>query len=75
MAQRSEDDLKIFGENLRNIRKSKKLSTEKLANIAELELVQISRIELGKTNPKLSTIFALARALEISPAELFKTNK
>jgi transcriptional regulator with XRE-family HTH domain len=73
MAQRSENDLKIFGENLRNIRKSKKLSTEKLANIAELELVQISRIELGKTNPKLSTIFALARALEISPADLFKS--
>ncbi|MBW4889214.1 helix-turn-helix domain-containing protein [Mucilaginibacter sp. HMF5004] len=72
MAERSENDLKIFGENLRNIRTSKKLSTEKLANIAELELVQINRIELGKTNPKLSTIYALARALEISPAELFK---
>lgn len=75
MAERSENELKVFGENLRNIRKSKKLSTEKLANIAELELVQISRIELGKTNPKLSTIFALAKALEIHPSELFKTQE
>lgn len=38
---------------------------EKLANIAELEPVQISRIELGKTNPKLSTLFVLANALQV----------
>lgn len=71
MAERSENDLKTFGQNLRNIRKSKKLSTEKLANMAELEMVQISRIELGKTNPKLSTIYALAKALEVSPKDFF----
>jgi transcriptional regulator with XRE-family HTH domain len=34
-------------------------------------LVQVSRIELGKTNPKLSTIYAIARALEVSPKEFF----
>lgn len=71
MAERSEDDMKLFGTNLHRIRKSKKLSLEKLANIAELELVQVSRIELGKTNPKLSTILTLARALEVSPKEFF----
>lgn len=71
MAQRFENDLKIFGENLRNIRKRKKLSTETLANIAEMELVQVNRIELGKTNPKLTTVYALARALEIEPKDLF----
>lgn len=71
MAERAENDLKEFGENLRNIRKSKKLSTEQLANLAEIELVQVNRIELGKTNPKLSTIRSLARALDISPKDFF----
>lgn len=71
MAERAEYDLILFGQNLRKIRKGKKLSIEKLANLADLELVQINRIELGKTNPKLSTIFAIAKALEIDPKELF----
>lgn len=72
MAERADSDLKIFGQRLRSIRKSKKLSIEKLANLAEMEQVQINRIELGKTNPKLSSIYAIAKALEISPEELFK---
>ena len=71
MAERAEYDLILFGQNLRKIRKGKKLSIEKLANLADLELVQINRIELGKTNPKLSTIFAIAKDLEIDPNELF----
>ena len=71
MAERLENELLLFGQNLRRIRKDKKLSMEKLAHIAELEPVQISRIELGKTNPKLSTILLLARALEIDAQELF----
>jgi len=71
MAERAENDLREFGEKLRAIRKAKKLSTEQLANMAELELVQVNRIELGKSNPKLSTIRSLARALEVSPREFF----
>lgn len=71
MAERAESELKIFGQRLRNIRKEKKLSIEKLANMAELELVQINRIELGKTNPKLSTIYALAKALDVSIGTIF----
>jgi len=71
MTELSQNDLKIFGQRLRDIRKSKKLSMQNLANIAEMERVQISRIELGKTNPKLSTIYALARALEVSPVIFF----
>lgn len=71
MAEKLENDIIAFGENLRRIRKSKKLTTEALANMAELEIVQINRIELGKTNPKLTTVFSIAKALEISPKELF----
>lgn len=69
-ANESEELIK-FGSNLRRIRKEKKLSMETLANLAEVELSQIYRIETGKINPKLTTILNVAKALEISPKELF----
>lgn len=42
-----------------------------LANMAEIDLSGLHRIELGKTNPKLSTVFSLAEALKTEPRELF----
>jgi transcriptional regulator with XRE-family HTH domain len=65
------EELKNFGNNLRRIRKEKELSMEALANLAEIELSQIFRIETGKINPKLITILTIAKALGISPKELF----
>ncbi len=46
---------------------------EGLANLADIELSQIYRIETGKINPKLLTILLIARALEVEPEELFKS--
>jgi transcriptional regulator with XRE-family HTH domain len=65
------EELKNFGNNLRRIRKEKDLSMEALANLAEIELSQIFRIETGKINPKLTTILTIAKALDINPKELF----
>lgn len=53
------------------IRKEKKISMQMLANIAEIELSQIYRIETGKINPKLTTILKIATALEVDVKELF----
>ena len=66
------ENIKAFGQNVAKVRKSKKLSLEMLANMAEIDLSGLHRIETGKTNPKLSTIYALARALEIGAEEFFK---
>lgn len=44
---------------------------QKLAHQADIELSQVYRIETGKINPKLSTILNIARALNVSPKELF----
>lgn len=43
-----------------------------LANMADIDMSGLHRIETGKTNPKLSTIFALATALNINPKEFFE---
>jgi transcriptional regulator with XRE-family HTH domain len=49
----------------------KGLSQQNLADRAEIEISQVYRIEKGKTNTTLSTIGALASALDISIAEIF----
>ncbi|WP_343069110.1 helix-turn-helix transcriptional regulator [Hyunsoonleella aquatilis] len=64
--------IKDFGANLRRIRKSKKMSMEDLSHVADMEYSQISRIERGVINTKISTVNALARALEIPVKDLFE---
>ncbi|TCD11636.1 XRE family transcriptional regulator [Pedobacter frigidisoli] len=66
------EQLEAFGKNLRGIRKEKDLSMEALANLAEIELSQIYRIETGKINPKLTTVLKIVKALEITANDLFR---
>jgi len=63
--------LKKFGEKLKSIRKEKKISQEKLAYAAGIEHSQVVRIEKAQINTSLSTVFAIAKGLNISPKELF----
>ncbi|MGL1955845.1 MAG: helix-turn-helix domain-containing protein [Colwellia sp.] len=59
-----------FGKVLKQIRKEKKISQEKLALEAGLERVHISRLERGIYQPSLSTIFSIAKILECRPGML-----
>jgi len=60
-----------FGKKLRELRKSRGITMKQLALDAEVEYSQIARIELGQSNPTISTVYALSKALEILPQELF----
>ena len=62
---------KLFGENLKKIRKTKNLSFRKLATRCNIDYSDISKIEKGKRSIQLSTIFQLAKALNVYPKELF----
>lgn len=64
-------DITFLGQNLRKFREAQKLSMQQLANIAEIEKSQIARIEIGKSDPRVSTVMTIAKALNISPKELF----
>ena len=68
---RNKEYIKAFGENLRIIRIEKKMSQEDLANEADIPLSQIGRIERGEINTTISTVYSLAKALEINLSELF----
>jgi transcriptional regulator with XRE-family HTH domain len=67
---RDEKLLKKFGKHLASIRKEKKLSLRKLADIADVDFSQIHRIEKGESNPTLTMIVTLAEALDITIEEL-----
>lgn len=59
-----------FGANLQVVRKSKGMSQEKLADLAEIPRSQVSTIERGVGNPTLDTIKLLADVLGVEIQEL-----
>ena len=64
--------VKAWGNNLRTIRRAKGLTALDLAVSIGVKDKQIRRIETGEISTSLTMIRALARALSIHPAELFK---
>jgi transcriptional regulator with XRE-family HTH domain len=63
--------IKAFGKRIRELRLSKGLSQEQLANLADVPLSQIGRIERGEVNTTLSTIIVLSDALQVEVKILF----
>ncbi len=59
-----------FGEHVRAIRKKKGFTMTELSYKAGVEYRQISNIETGKVNCTISTLNALAKALDIPLKEL-----
>ena len=60
-----------FGKKVKELRKAKKLSQEKLAYMVDSELSTINRIELGKAGTSFTTIMAISEALGVHPKVLF----
>ena len=60
-----------FAGNLKKFRAKKKLTQQKLAELADMEYKYIQRIE-GKTPPavRIDTISKLAKALQVHPSQL-----
>jgi len=63
-----------FGNHLKNLRTSKKMTLEQVAATAGIDISQVHRIEKGKINTTLSTLIALSNALEINIGELVNTD-
>lgn len=61
-----------FGRVLRDLRHERGMSQEALAEAANLHVTHISRLENGHQGPTLAAVFALARALNILPADLVR---
>lgn len=67
---KDEEALKQIGNRIREIRTSKHLSQESLANSCGIDYSQVNRMELGKINFGISYLFRIAQALEVNPKDL-----
>ena len=59
-----------IGNRIRELRESKGISQQNLAAICNFEKANLSRIEAGRTNPTVSTLYKISQALEITLSEL-----
>lgn len=64
--------LKLVGKRIKEVRESKGISQVELVGKMDgvIDPTNISRIESGRTNPTVFTLFRIAEALEINPSEL-----
>lgn len=59
-----------LGPNLREARERLELTQEQVAERSGVYAGEISRIELGKRDPQISTLERLAKAVEVTPGQL-----
>ena len=68
-------DYIAIGQRIRNIRKSRMLSQEQLAEKIDISVTHMSHIETGNTKLSLPVLVALASVLDVSIDELVYDKK
>ena len=63
--------MKALGKRIKELRKAQGFSQEDLSYEADIPLSQAGRIERGEINPTVSTLGAIASALNTDLKELF----
>lgn len=63
---------KQFGEHLQKIRTEKGLSLREVAQNCDLDDSNISKMEHGRFNVQISTLYELAKGLDLHPSDLLK---
>lgn len=59
-----------LGANLRRARKELGMSQEQVAELSGVHATEVSRIEAGKRDPRVSTVERLAKAVQLKPGQL-----
>lgn len=68
-------EIKLLGKGIKKVRLSKEITQEELADLCEVDVRTVQRIEKGEYGMSLNILFALADALEMSPSELLNFDK
>ena len=63
-----------LGKRIKELRQGKKISQEALAFKSQLDRTYINGIENGRRNVSIINIYKITKALDLSLAELFKTD-
>ena len=61
---------KSFAEKLKSLRKYKRITQEKLAEMVELDVRHIARLEAGEGLPTVTTLLKFCSAFDVTPNEL-----
>ena len=69
-----QDIKKLLGSRIKNIRKKRGVTQEKLAEMVGIAPPNISYIETGKYCPAIDTMQKIATALDVEPYELYRFN-
>ena len=64
----------LFGKRIKELRNMRSLSLRQLAQRCNLDYSDIAKYEKGEVNIQLSTIYELAKGLQIPPRDLFDFN-
>ena len=67
------DPRATFGKHVRKLRLDRRLSQEKLAELADLHRNYVGGVERGERNIAIINIVRLARALKVKPGKLLET--
>ena len=67
--------LKSLGKKIAKLRKEKGINQEEFADISGKMINTISNIERGLSDPKITTLISISKALNISIEELFSDNE
>ncbi len=62
---------KLLGKRLQEIRKSRKLTQEQVAELVGIETPSISNIEVGKYFPSAENLDKILAILDIKPVDIF----
>ncbi|SEA54477.1 helix-turn-helix domain-containing protein [Psychroflexus halocasei] len=63
--------LLLTGKRIKHLRKEQGLSLRKLAQRCDVDFSDINKIEKGERNMQMTTLFELAKGLEVHPRDLF----
>ena len=70
--QKEENILLVFGQRIKGLRQSKKITQDQFAKLCDLHKNYIGMIERGERNPSLINIEIIACTFEMSISELMK---
>ncbi len=70
-SEQEKEMLRLFGRRLRQLRRVRDVTQERLAEMADLHRNYISDLECGRRNISLLNLHHLARALGVGLQELF----
>ena len=70
-----EDLTRLVATNLKRIRKEKKLSLDKLAELTGVSKSMLGQIERGDSSPTIATVWKIANGLKVSFTSLLETQQ